>query len=332
MVVPLAAVTRGPRVESAHFGAYAVADAAGAIVLSGGDIDAPAYPRSAVKAMQALPLLLSGAADRYGLTDEELALACASHAGEPRHAALAASMLEKSDCDAAALECGVHWPFNLDAGRALAAAGEEPSALHNNCSGKHAGFVCTARMHGLAPAGYVHEDHPVMADVLAAVAAILGVTPDPSRRGIDGCSIPTEAVPLRALATGFARFGTGTRLPTDIAAAAARLRAAVAAHPHAIAGTGRFDTIITEAMGTAVFLKGGAEGVHCAALPELGLGLAIKAADGASRAAEVATAALLAHLLPDTTKGYETVTSCADRALTNWNGIEVGRLQGLPGF
>ncbi|MEO6033549.1 MAG: asparaginase, partial [Burkholderiaceae bacterium] len=153
-------VMRGTALESVHRGAFAVLDADGAVRAALGDIDRPVFTRSAVKVLQALPLVASGAADMLGLTDAELALACASHNGEEIHAQTAARMLAKAGLDAQALECGTHWPYLDTAARALAARGLEPSALNNNCSGKHSGFLCTCRHIGLAHRGYVAASHP----------------------------------------------------------------------------------------------------------------------------------------------------------------------------
>ena len=303
----LAELWRGDIVESFHRGAFAVVDSAGGVLRSGGDIDRPVYARSAVKGLQALPLVASGAAERFGLVDAELALACASHGGEPAHVRTAAGMLAKAGLDAAVLECGVHWPSNEAAARTLAADHEAPQALHNNCSGKHSGFACVGcLMAGDADAaraflrGYVEPGHPVMREISAALEAATGTRLADAPRATDGCSIPTFAIPLRALALGFARFGTGAGLADDRARAAARLRRAVAAEPFMVAGTGRLDTVLMSHFGARVFCKVGAEGVYCAALPELGLGLALKMDDGnTARAAEVAVVALIASLLPD---------------------------------
>ncbi len=311
----LVEVTRGSRVESAHRGAFAVLDAGGRVVRQAGDIDAAVFPRSAVKALQALPLVASGAADFLGLTDAELALACASHSGEPAHVATARAMLAKAGRDAACLECGAHWPYDARAARALAASGGEPGALHNNCSGKHAGFICLACASGEDPAGYVRPDHPTMRRVTASLAELTGTVLDERNRGVDGCSIPTFAIPLRALALAFARFGTAD-------GAAARIRAAVAAHPFMVGGSDRFDTVLMTALGARVFAKGGAEGVHCAALPELGLGIAIKCDDGAGRAADLACATLVARLLD-----AEVPELLLRPELRNWNGIAVGTVR-----
>ena len=316
-------VLRGDRVESSHRGAGAVVDADGRVVLAFGDVERPVYPRSAVKALQALPLIESGAADRLGLTDAEIALACASHSGENAHVALATAMLRKAGRDESALECGAHWPLGEAAARALARSGRRPSPLHNNCSGKHAGFVCLACAQGIDPGGYVSPDHPVQRAVTEALAVATGTSLGEENRAIDGCSIPAYAIPLRALALGFARFATGRGLSAGRARAAARIRAAVAAHPSVLAGQGRFDTQVMTRLGSRAFTKTGAEGVFCAALPELGLGLAVKADDGGKRAAEVMIAALL--------RRYGGFGQALDRfvapPLRNWNGVVVGALR-----
>lgn len=330
----LVEVLRGDTVESAHRGALAVVDAGGSVSATLGNIDRAVFPRSAVKVLQALPLVASGAADRLGLTDDELALACASHNGEPRHTATAAAMLAKAGVDASALECGTHWPYLDDAARALAASGAQPAALHNNCSGKHAGFVCLGRaLSGGADLrrylrGYVEPTHPVMREVGAAIEAATGVDLSGAPRGTDGCSIPTFAVPLRALALAFARVAGGDGLSTGYANAAWRLRRAVARSPFMVGGSGRFDTRMMERLGERVFCKVGAEGVYCAALPERGAGVAIKMDDGNNaRAAEVAMAAVIEALV--TLDGAEAgfVRRLSEPTSVNWNGIAVGGLR-----
>jgi L-asparaginase II len=322
----LVEVLRGGHVESRHLGAAVVVDAAGRVVFAAGDIDEPTYPRSAVKAILALPLVESGAADRLGLTDGEIALACASHSGEPVHVAAAASMLRKAGRDADSLECGTHWPTNAAASRALAASGATATALHNNCSGKHAGFICLACDQGVDPSGYVEPNHPTMRDVTAALADLTSARLGEENRAVDGCSIPTYAIPLRALALAFARFGTGVSLAPARAAAAVRIRAAVAADPLMVSGTGRFDAVLMAALGARVFSKTGAEGVFCASFPAQGLGVAIKARDGATRAAEVTLAALARRFIPEA-ENHATVNNLADPVLSNWRGLEVGALR-----
>ncbi len=328
-------VLRGNAVESTHCGALAVIDADGAVRWQLGDVERPIFPRSAVKVLQALPLVASGAADALGLTDEELALACASHNGEEAHTRTAAAMLAKAGLDVSALECGTHWPYLDTAAHALAREGREPTALNNNCSGKHAGFLCLAcALHGHGKpdlqrftVGYVAPDHPVMREVTAALQAATGYDLSVAPRGVDGCSIPTYAVPLRHLARAFARVGTGIGLSDGHARAATRLRTAVAKAPFMVAGTGRFDTRVMQRLGERVFCKVGAEGVFCAALPELGLGVAIKIDDGNNaRAAEVVMAAVIEALVPLGDGEATFMRGLSDVRVANWNGVEVGRL------
>lgn len=322
-------VTRGPMVESAHRGAAIVVDADGRTVLSFGDVERRIYPRSAVKGLQALALVETGAAEKFALTDAELALACASHNGEPRHVATSTAMLAKAGQRPGALECGVQWPSLLgETAYALARTGARPSALHNNCSGKHAGFVCLACGTGHDPRGYVGRGHAVqrmVADVLGEVTG--AAITDETDCGTDGCSIPTYGFSLPALALGFARFGTGAGLGPKRAQAAARLRAAVAAEPFMVAGTGRFDTAVMGIMGAKAFTKTGAEGVFCAAFSEQGFGVALKCRDGAGRAAEVMMATLIARFVAMSAEQETALAKYCALKLTNWNGIAVGGLR-----
>ena len=323
----LVEVLRGDLVESRHEGSVAVFDAAGKAVLSIGDVEAPVFPRSAVKAIQALPLLESGAADRCGFGDKELALACASHVGEPEHVTMATEMLASASLDAGALECGAHWPQSQEATVALARSGAKPSALHNNCSGKHAGFLCSCRHLRINHHGYVGADHPYQEMLRRTMEEVTGAEHNERNRAIDGCSIPTYAVPLRNLATGFARMTTGDGLPADRAAAAKQLFAACMAEPSYVAGTGRFDTVLMTAAPGRIFAKGGAEGVHCAGVPELGLGIAVKCDDGQGRASEVAVAAVLSKLFAHDAAVQAALADLVRPVLKNWNGIHVGGLR-----
>ncbi len=323
----LVEVRRGGLIESCHRGAVAVVDADGATVLAVGDVAKPVFPRSAVKPLQALPLVESGAAERYGLGDEKLALACASHSGEPAHVEVVTRMLSKAGLDASALACGTHWPSSQNAAFALARAGAAPSALHNNCSGKHAGFLCVARAMGIAHADYWRPEHAVQRSVRAVLEDLTGVALSDDCRAVDGCSVPTWAIPLANLARAFARFGSGHGLKPERARAAAQLRIACARKPWYVAGTGRFCTEIIGLLGPRVLVKTGAEGVFCGSLPQLGLGIAIKCDDGAGRAAEAITAALIARFLPVDDAERTILVSLAGPTLRNWNGIEVGSLQ-----
>jgi L-asparaginase II len=322
----LVEVLRGARVESRHRGAVAIVDAGDAPALTVGDVAMPVFPRSAVKALQALPLVESGAADRFGLADEELALACASHSGEEGHVAGVARMLGKAGLDASALACGAHWPINQAAAFALAKTAM-PSPLHNNCSGKHAGFLCLACAMGVDHDGYWRPDHPVQNAVRGVLEDLTGVVLGPEQVAVDGCSVPTWATPLRALAYAFAKFGTGHGLPRARADAAARLRAACAAKPWHVAGSGLFCTEIMKLLGKRVFVKTGAEGMFCGALPEQGLGIAIKCDDGAGRAAEAMMASIIGRFLPLDDAERAALARFVRPTLRNWNGIEVGALR-----
>ncbi|HLO23131.1 MAG TPA: asparaginase, partial [Methyloceanibacter sp.] len=216
----LVKVIRGALVESRHSGAIAVADAGGRLLLALGDLERPIYPRSAIKAMQALPLIESGAADAFALNEDELAVACASHSGDSVHVEAVRGQLAKAGLDESYLACGAHWPISEDATRELLRTAQRPRAIHNNCSGKHAGMLATAVHLGLDPKGYERPDHQVQIMIAGIISETCGIALDRSRMGIDGCSVPTFPLPLAALAKGFARLGSGEELPSERASAA----------------------------------------------------------------------------------------------------------------
>jgi L-asparaginase II len=233
-------------------------------------------------------------------------------------------MLERAGAGEATLECGAHWPYDQPIAIALAQSGGKPGACHNNCSGKHAGFICTALHLGDDPAGYVKAEHPVQRRVRDAMAEVTGALHGAEACGTDGCSIPTYAIPLEGMARGFAKAATGRGLDAGRADAARRLMAACMGEPYFMAGTGRFCTRIMQAAPGRVFAKVGAEGVFCAAIPELGLGMALKIDDGASRAAEIAVAGVIAHIARTAPEIAEPVAALARKTDRNWNGIMVG--------
>jgi L-asparaginase II len=303
-----------------------VVDAAGHRRAAIGDVEQAVFPRSAVKALQALPLVESGAADRYGFGNAELALACSSHNGEPRHVETASAMLARAGRSPADLECGPQVPAAEAAARDLVRSGQEPSALHNNCSGKHAGFICVCAHRGFDVKGYVEPDHPVQREITAVLADMTSARLDESVRGVDGCSIPTYAVPLDRLALGFARFITGGGLSPSRAAAARRLASACMAEPWMVAGTGRFCTAAMTGLKGEVFVKTGAEGVFCAALPRTGFGVAIKCEDGASRASEALMAAAITALLSEAGDDF------GARPIPNRRGRKVGEIRPVAGL
>jgi L-asparaginase II len=322
----LVEVTRGERVESRHRGSVVVIDARGRKVLAIGDIDAPVYPRSAVKAIQALPLVESGAADTFGFRARELALSQASHGGEPGHVAGVSAMLAAIGLDETALECGAHAPSHAPSAAELIRLGKAPSQLHNNCSGKHANFLALARHLGINHRGYIGAGHPVQVEVTAALSGMTGASHGTENCGTDGCSIPTYAVPLSSLALGFARLATGVGLERKRAEAARKIYQAAVSEPFYVAGTGRICTDVMTHLAGAVLVKTGAEGVFCAALAGLGLGVALKADDGSTRAAEAMMAAVLARLLPEHTEFLRRWTNAA---VVTRKGAKVGEVRAL---
>ncbi|MBM3619346.1 MAG: asparaginase [Alphaproteobacteria bacterium] len=289
-------VTRGAMVESRHLGAAAIMRPDGKVVESWGDIDAPVMARSAIKPIQAIPLVESGAADRFGLTDTQLSLACASHNAEPRHVAAVQAWLARIGLSEADLECGAHTPTRLPMFERFLREGTPLTPAVNNCSGKHTGFLTTAVHLGEPTKGYIGAHHPVQKRI-ATIYGELGRF-DPSRApvGSDGCGIPTLGVPLRAMATAMAVMADPSRLKQSRVAAIVRIRAAMNAEPFFMAGTGRFCTQVNGALPGVAQIKTGAEGVYCGILPTLGVGIALKIWDGATRASEVAMATVLRHL------------------------------------
>ena len=286
----LAAVTRGALVESVHRGRLAVCDHDGNVLEAVGDPEAYIYARSSAKPFQALPLVISGAADAFGLTDEELAVACASHNAEESHLAAVRSILEKSGLTEEDLQSGVHLPLYKPEADRLIRSGEEPRPIHGNCSGKHAGMLAVCVHEGYETATYRDPSHPLQRRILGLIAEICGLREDEVLVAGDNCGVPAFALPLRSFATGLARVATGNALPDELALAALRIGAAMREHPFMVAGTGRFDT---DLMGlTDLLVKGGAEAVLAVGSRE-GWGMVLKISDGALRGVRpVALAAL----------------------------------------
>jgi L-asparaginase II len=330
--VPAVAVVvrRGDRVESQHRVAYAVAAGDGRLLEAAGDVEREVFPRSVIKPLQALPLVESGAADRFAVSEPELALACASHSGEPEQVALVRAWLARLGLDGSALECGAHSPQHGPSAQRLAASGRQPERIHNNCSGKHAGMITLARHLGAPIAGYSRADHPVqrlIGDVLRDLTG-LAALPAPA---IDGCGVPTWPIPLGHLATAFARFAHAARLAATRADACARLQAAMLAHPHLVAGT---DRACTEIMSVVphLLVKTGAEGVYAACLLKSGLGVVLKVEDGAGRAAPVALLALLRALGGLDPRAAAALAERTQPELRNHAGVVVGRIEPAVGW
>jgi len=273
-----------------------ISDAKGKRHTQWGDADQLVFPRSTAKPLQALPLMLSGAAQDLKLSQQQLAMSCSSHNGEAAHSALVSHWLEQLGMSSAQLECGSHWPLYQPAAIALSQSGVQACSVHNNCSGKHCGFLSFAHHQGIDPKGYIDHQHPVQQAVNDAMGRMMDLKISDHPMGIDGCSIPTYALPLPNLAMAFARFGTGEQLPDDWQKACHSLYQAMVTEPFYVAGSERHCTKVMQAFGGQVACKTGAEGVFGAAIPHLGLGIALKALDGNSRAAEVALNVLLDHL------------------------------------
>jgi L-asparaginase II len=318
---------RGGRMECAHLG-HAAIWGDGGLVAAWGDPAAQIFPRSSCKMIQALPLVESGAADAVGLTERHLALACASHEGAALHVGLAGRWLADLGLAEADLRCGAHEPADLDERNRLIRAHEGPCQLHNNCSGKHCGFLTWTRHTGSGPE-YVEPDHPLQRAVLAATEEVTGET-SPGF-GIDGCSAPNFVTSLAGLARAMHAFATAREDGDGRARAMHRLTRAMMAHPDLVAGEGRACTELMRAMAGRGAVKTGAEGVFVAILPEARLGIALKIADGANRAKEAAFVALLARA-----GVLDARDPAALRRLPavqrNWRGIETGELRLAAGF
>ena len=317
-------LTRGALVESVHAGVVAMARAEGEPVAALGDVGAPVFPRSAIKPLQALPFVESGAVTRFGLGAAEIAIACGSHSGAARHVAVVEGLLARAGLTPAALGCGAHEPFDGAAARGLIRSGAQPSSLQHNCSGKHAAMLATAVHLGEPTEGYWRPDHPVQERIRRVLEDLTGCVLGAEVCGIDGCSVPNWAIPPAGLARAFARFVTGKTLSSQRAGHCARILDACAAHPELIAGPGRFDTLVMQWLPGKVLVKGGAEGVACGGLPELGLGFALKIDDGAKRAAEAVAAEVIVRFHP------QVRDAAPDMVIRNWRGLDVGRVGATP--
>lgn len=323
---------RGDMVECRHRGSVAVVDARGQILETHGEVDRPVYPRSAMKPLQALPLIECGAADALAVSDAELALACASHGGEPRHVDSVLSWLRRLDLAVDDLECGAHWPSHVDSQHALIRAGLVPTAAHNNCSGKHAGMLATCRHLGEPTRGYSSPEHPAQRRVVAVLEAMCGADFRQAPRGIDGCGLPQIGIPLLALARAMARLGAPDALSPPRAAACRRIARAMTAHPFMVAGSDRFCTRLMELGRGEVVAKTGAEGVYVAAIPKRGIGIALKIEDGATRAAEVALCHLVGRLAALDDAQLAALETLRSPPVVNAAGRVVGKIGPSPGW
>ncbi|NLI46482.1 MAG: asparaginase [Acidobacteria bacterium] len=325
----LVTVTRSGRVECRHRGSVAVVDGGGRLVREIGDPGTVTYMRSAAKPIQALAVVASGAADRFAFTDEELAVMCASHYGEPDHRRVVASILTKVGLEPSALHCGTPPSIRAEIALAQARAGEAQTPLVSDCSGKHAGILAVCIHRGFPVAGYHRPDHPVQRMIRNILAAVSGEPEASIGVGVDGCSVPVFALPLRQMARAYARLAEPSGLPPELAAAARRIAGAMTAHPFMLAGTGGFCTALAAAGGGRWVNKLGAEGVYCLGVKEPNLGIALKIEDGALRAvppAAMRALALLGLLSPEDVAALAEFAAAPNR---NDLGEIVGELSGV---
>ncbi len=324
----LVRVWRGRYVESQHRGSWVVVDEKGGIVAGAGGFREPIFARSSVKALQALPLLETGAAERFGYDDADLALALASHNAEPAHTERVARILERLGLSAEDLQCGPQPPGDPEARAALAREGRAPSALHNNCSGKHAGFLALAKHLGVPAKRYIDPESASQRLVHAAVLEMSGLTPGELTTAIDGCSAPTFRLPLASLASSFARLANPGSLPAPRREACQRMLQAVERHPELIAGRHRrICTDLARATGGRLFSKIGGEAVYAIGVRGAGRGLAIKVDDGSSRGLHVTILALLERFDFLSPSELGTLSAWRESPLVNWAGLETGHIE-----
>ena len=324
--VPLAVVTRGDATDSVHYGSVAVVDRDGRLAYAAGDPQVLAPTRSALKPLQALPFVSGGGVERFGYSQAQVALLCASHSGEPRHVEAVADMLERARCTPDELQCGVHPPLFYTLRDEFPPAGTKFTPLHHNCSGKHAGMLAYCRQCALPLDSYLAFDHPLQQAIRQAVSRLTGVPESALVAGIDGCSAPNYAVPLSRLAFAYARLAAG-RDDADYGAAPGRLAAAMTAHPDMVSGEGRNDLALMRTGRGDWVAKVGAEGIQAIGVRSRGWGVAIKVIDGNARGLHPATVAVLDQLgLLDDAQRAE-LASWREPPIRNYRGLVTGRVQ-----
>ena len=327
-------VMRGDYLESQHAGAVYVVDDQGSELLSIGDVNALLFPRSAIKIMQALPLVESGAAAKYNLNNRQLALACSSHNGEPLHTQTAESILQAATLSASLLECGAHMPYHKPSEYQLVRTNKAPCALHNNCSGKHAGMLAFAAHQKLDLFNYIDLEHPVQQTIADVISDLTEFEIKSAPCAKDGCSVPTWAAPLKSWAQALAKISRGKGLGESRKLSFNTLQQAVMAEPYYVAGTDRYCTNAMAKLSTPLFIKTGAEGVFCATLPEHGIGITLKCSDGSTRGAEMMLSATLKKLGLLKDEDQAVLNQMLNITLKNCNDFEVAHIKpaGFWGF
>jgi L-asparaginase II len=324
--VPLARATRGAAVDGVHYGSVAVVDRNGRLLFAAGDPRYLTTTRSALKPLQALPFAAGGGIERFGFSLPQTALLCASHSGEPRHVEAVEDMLRRIGCTTEDLQCGVHPPLYYTAHEELPPAGASFSALHHNCSGKHAGMLGYCRLCDLPLDSYLAADHPLQQAIRHAVAHLMALPESELVPGIDGCSAPNYAVPLDRLAYAYARLAAADE-DFRYGKAPAKLACAMTAHPEMVSGERRNDLILMRTGRGDWVTKVGAEGVQAIGVRSKGWGIAIKVVDGNARGLHPATFAVLDQLgLLDSAQRLE-LSAWAVPAIRNYRGIVTGRIE-----
>jgi L-asparaginase II len=326
----LANVIRGETVESVHCGHLCVVDGEGKQIASLGEPETITYFRSAAKPFQAVPFITSGAAEAFDFTEEEVALACASHSGEPQHLRVVGQMLDKIGLSGDDLKCGAHAPFNEPESHRLVRAGYKPTQLHNNCSGKHAAMLAFAKHIGASLHDYDSIDNRIQKRILKCIADFTEVPEDEIKLGIDGCAAPNFALPVAAMAKSFINLISPSKFPEPTQASCKRIAAAMMNHPELIGGSERLDTKLMQAAPGKLISKVGADGVWlCGVLPcerwPTGLGIALKIADGDDhRARPVVAVEILRQLGVLST---DDLTDFSPMPVKNRRGDVVGRIE-----
>ncbi|MNK19551.1 L-asparaginase II [compost metagenome] len=319
-------VLRGPVVESLHQVMAVVVNENGGLTNYWGNPAFLTFPRSSIKMLQALPLIESGAADKFSLSDKQLALACSSHSGEKEHLSALMEWMEKTGIKESALACGGHWPRNEAAAHDMIRKGHKPTGICNNCSGKHMGILTTCLHLGEDLAGYEQYNHKAQLRLRKVLSEVTKTDHAKIVHGVDGCGIPTYALPLQAIAVGMSALINPKESATR-KVAAERLMSAVRNQPLYLSGSGEFVTAVVEKSQGRAIIKNGAEGVYTGLIPAKGLAFAVKAADGAGRAAQVATSALLLALGGLSQDEFKALSDFTQPSVTNWKGDVVGQMR-----
>ncbi|MBC8499639.1 MAG: asparaginase [Candidatus Atribacteria bacterium] len=326
----LAGVYRGGRLESSHSGHIAVVNSDGKLLYFAGDPYRLTYARSSVKPIQAIPVVETGAADKFGLTDIDLAVICSSHNGELQHTDRVLSILNKAKIGVEALQCGTHIPLAMDVYEKLIREGKEPTPLYNNCSGKHAGMLLTAKHMGETLEDYYKPEHPVQQRILKVISVIAEYQIDKIGIGKDGCGAPVHAMPLERLAYSFARLADPKTLGNERAMVIKKITTAMTDYPEMVGGTGRFCTDFMKVAKGRLFGKLGAESVYLIGDKKLGIGIAIKIEDGSYRALYPTALEILRQLNILTREQLEQLMPHYMPKLKNARGEEVGEI--IPSF